>query len=102
MEKRSFYFEIRLSIYLLEDPVPRYEIRMPTMRLQNLFAGGLLWLIEARVMDTTLGKCTGVLTRRPPCQADNFTCLPQWHLDFPRSASPLEKLSLIQATIVID
>ena len=76
VEKQSYYFEIMLSIYLFDDPVPRYEVRMPVLRQRNLLTGGLVLGVEARVIDTNLGKCTGVLNRTPPCQADNFSCLP--------------------------
>ena len=93
---------MKLIIFLFDDLEPRYEVKMPMLRFRNLLTGGLLCNIEARIYDCTLKKCTGAITRKPPCKGDNFSCLPSWHIEFPRSASPLEKLSLIQATLVMD
>lgn len=95
------FFELTLKVHRFEEGKPRFVIRMPLFKLSTMICGGLLTSFVGRILDIDR-KCIGLITRVAPCKPDNMNCIPTWHIEFPLSASPLDKLALTMASVVID
>lgn len=98
------HLNFKIQIFMFNDVAPKYELIVPLIEPARLIFGEFTAPLTIRIIDMTFGKSTGLIIRRPLC---NLSCnhgymKPFWNIESPRSASPIDKLAIIMATIVLD